>query len=328
MDADVNAMLKKVLNAWGEFLQSPKSAEIALSTGQAGWFSETGVSELTLVANNAAGTNQKFEDLFQCDPSKQYYGFNSWDNFFTRLFKEDARPVASPDDDSVIANACESKPYNYQYDVKLRDRFWIKGQPYSITDMLDHDELAPQFEGGSIYQAFLSALSYHRWHSPVTGTIKKAYVIDGTYYSEPLFEGIGDPNKAEINMSGETTSQVYLTAVATRAVIFIEADNPDIGLMCFLGVGMAEVSTCDITVKEGQKVKKGDQIGMFHFGGSTHCLMFRKGVDVRGFPEPSREANVPVRSAVATVGREKGIYYHEKRKITQKATQGISSLRL
>ena len=53
--------------------------------------------------------------------------------------------------------------------------------------------------------------------------------------------------------------------------MFIEADNPDIGLMCMIAIGMAEVSTCDMTVKEGQHVKKGDQMGMFHFGVSNFC---------------------------------------------------------
>jgi phosphatidylserine decarboxylase len=68
--------------------------------------------------------------------------------------------------------------------------------------------------------------------------------------------------------------------VATCAILFIEVDNPDIGLMCVMPVGMAEVSTCDATVCVGQKVKKGEQIGMFHFGGSTHCLFFRLGVNL------------------------------------------------
>ncbi|KAF2140798.1 uncharacterized protein K452DRAFT_273624 [Aplosporella prunicola CBS 121167] len=304
MDPDVNAMLKKVLNAWGEFLQSENSAKQALNESSSGWFSTTGKSDLTAVSNKAASQSHNFEDIFDCDPSKPYHGFKSWDNFFTRTFKEGVRPVASPDDDNVIANSCESKPYDCQYNCKLRDKFWIKGQPYSVLDMLAHDKLALKFDGCTVYQAFLSALSYHRWHAPVSGKITKAYVKDGTYYSEPLFEGIGDPaNKSgdKIDMGGETTCQGYLTATATRAIIFIEADNPAIGLMAFLGVGMAEVSTCEITVKEGQHVKKGDEIGMFHFGGSTHCLMFRKGVDVQGFPEPGREENVPVRSQVAVV---------------------------
>ena len=64
---------------------------------------------------------------------------------------------------------------------------------------------------------------------------------------------------------------------------------------------MSEVSTCDITVKEGDRVQKGDQIGMFHFGGSTHCVIFRKGVDLTGFPEPGRKGNVPVRSKLAVL---------------------------
>ncbi|KAK0611468.1 hypothetical protein B0T14DRAFT_530446 [Immersiella caudata] len=71
--------------------------------------------------------------------------------------------------------------------------------------------------------------------------------------------------------------------------------------MAFIGVGMDEVSTCEITVKEGQRVKKGDEIGMFHFGGSSHCLMFRKGVKVDMFPQVGGSANVPVRSQVCVV---------------------------
>ena len=89
--------------------------------------------------------------------------------------------------------------------------------------------------------------------------------------------------------------------MATRAIILIEADEPAIGLLAFVGIGMDEVSTCEITVKEGQHVKKGQETGMFHFGGSTHCVIFRKGVKVEGFPEVGREENVPVRSQLAVV---------------------------
>jgi len=39
---------------------------------------------------------------------------------------------------------------------------------------------------------------------------------------------------------------------------------------------------------------------MFHFGGSSHCVLFRKGVKVSGFPEPS-DHNVPVRSRLCVV---------------------------
>jgi len=130
--------------------------------------------------------------------------------------------------------------------------------------MLALDPLYGTFIGGTVYQAFLSALSYHRWHAPMSGKVVKAYKVDGTYFSEPLFEGIGDPqSKGNIDEEGEKTGQGYLTATATRAIIFFQADSEEIGLVCFLGIGMTEVNTCKITVEEGQHVKKGDEIGMF-----------------------------------------------------------------
>ena len=93
--------------------------------------------------------------------------------------------------------------------------------------------------------------------------------------------------------------------MASRALIFIEADNPDIGLMCIMLVGMAEVSSNEITVSEGQHVKKGEQLGMFHFGGSTHCLIFRPNdnvkFDLQGQSPGLNSANIPVRTRIATI---------------------------
>lgn len=68
----------------------------------------------------------------------------------------------------------------------------------------------------------------------MNGTIKKAFVQDGTYFSEPLFEGLGDPTTESIDAGGISKGQGYLSALATRAIIFIEADNPAIGLMAFI----------------------------------------------------------------------------------------------
>ncbi|KAF2625870.1 hypothetical protein BU25DRAFT_105035 [Macroventuria anomochaeta] len=304
LDPAVNKMLKKTLNAWAEFLGSSDSAYV-LGDDTNGWFSKHGTEDLAMTAN-VGQTDYSFDQIFKCDPSKKYKGYTSWDSFFTRAVQEDKRPVASPDDDSVIANCCESKPYKVARDIKARDTFWAKGQPYSLNDMLSQDPLHEKFIGGTIYQAFLSALSYHRWHSPVSGRIVKSYKVDGTYFSEPLFAGIGDP-QADGNMdsAGEKTGQGYLTATATRAIIFIEADNKDLGLVCFLGIGMTEVSTCETTVKEGDHVKKGDQLGMFHYGGSTHCVIFQKGVELEGFPSTENpEHNIPVRSKLAVVKKK------------------------
>jgi phosphatidylserine decarboxylase len=282
----VNAKLKKILNEWGRFLSSSDSAFVLNEHPHKGW-----------LGADAKKAMPNFDQEFECDPHQAHHGFTSWDDFFTRTFRAGARPVAQPDDDRVIVNACESAPYRIARHVKHRDRFWIKSQPYSITHMLANDSLAPVFAGATVYQAYLSPLSYHRWHSPVSGTVTKAYVQDGTYYSEAPSEGF-DP-------AGPNDSQGYITEVATRALIFIEADNPEIGLMCVLLVGMAEVSSCQVTVYEGQHVEKGDQLGMFHFGGSTHCLIFRPSVnlefDHHGQKPGLHAKNINVNSRIATV---------------------------
>lgn len=197
----------------------------------------------------------------------------------------------------MICNACESAPYRIAKDVRRVDTFWLKGQPYSLRHIFGDDPVNEQFVGGTVYQAFLSALSYHRWHSPVTGTIVSTRVIDGSYYAQSPAVGF-DP-------ASPNESQGYITEVATRGVILIEADNPKIGLMGFVSVGMAEVSTSEITVEPGQRVTKGEQLGMFHFGGSTHLLVFRPGVrlnfDLDG-QEPGLDAsNILVNARIATV---------------------------
>ena len=210
-------------------------------------------------------------EQFQYKPREKHWGFTSWNDYFTRRFKPGARPIADPDDDKVIVNACESTPYALKTNVKRQDRFWVKAQPYSLRDMLADDDMAEQFVGGTVYQAFLDAHNYHRWHSPVTGTIRKAFVRQGTYYSEAESEG-EDPE-------GPNRSQGYLAHVATRAIILIESDDPVIGLVCLMPVGMGEVSSCVIhpEIRPGRRVKKGEEIGYFQYGGSTYCLIFRPG---------------------------------------------------
>ena len=93
------------------------------------------------------------------------------DDFFNREFRDSIRPVASPDDNSIVANACELAPYQISTAVKNRDFFWMKYQRYSLDFILNMSDLAKKFYGGTVYQAYLSATSYHWWHSPVSGTI-------------------------------------------------------------------------------------------------------------------------------------------------------------
>jgi phosphatidylserine decarboxylase len=315
-NALVNQQLRKILGYWADFLQSPASRYVLTESVSpldrqtliVPWLGEVAKREMVRVAQGALGagdnpTPERFEGIFHTVPGEEYEGFASWDDFFTRRFCPGVRPVTAPDDDSVIANACESAPLQVVTGVRRQDAFWLKGQPYSLDNLLDFDPRAAAFEGGTLYQAFLSALSYHRWHSPVSGTVRSVMVVNGSYYLANRHQGFDSP--AGPDPSAPNQSQPFLTAVATRALIFIEADNPRIGLMCVVPVGMAEVSSCEVTVQPGQRIAKGEQLGMFHFGGSTHCLLFRPGVEL-AFDfygqQPGLEAtNLRINTALARV---------------------------
>jgi phosphatidylserine decarboxylase len=256
-DTRINDVIRNILAVWSTFLSSSDSLYV-LNDSPSGWKCEA--------AQQAVGIEQ-----YQYDPQDEHWGFASWNDFFTRRFKDGVRPVHSPDDDDVIVSACESTPYAIATDVRLQDSFWIKSQPYSLRDMLANNDACEQFVGGTVYQAFLSATNYHRWHSPVAGTIVGAFIQPGTYYSEAESEGADAVEPPD--------SQGYLAHVATRAIILIQADNPVIGLVGFVAVGMSEVSSCLIgpDITDGHHVSKGEELGYFQFGGSTHCLVFRPG---------------------------------------------------
>lgn len=330
LDDGVNEHFNKVLNDWGEFLKSSKSVYAVQHNNdfvkeypghfvdfQYYWLSDKAMVALANALNDGNEYNdhdadkarEAFTTAFYCpDVTNLYYGFTSWDDFFTRQFNPGQRPIAK--DPDHIANACESGPYRVAHNVRQKNAFWLKGQPYSLLNIFNETEgnspLSDKYEGGTIYQAFLSAESYHRWHSPVEGVVKTVYdtasqkPFNSTYYSELL-----PIDQLDLDPSGPNESQGYISNVATRGIIEIESIHPGIGDMCVIPVGMAECATCDITVTPGQNVKKGDEIGMFHFGGSTHLLVFQKDVnllfDYHGERPGLSAKNIHVNSKIATV---------------------------
>ncbi|KAF7337683.1 Phosphatidylserine decarboxylase [Mycena sanguinolenta] len=289
LNNELNAQFKRVFDVWAEFLDSPDSRYV-LTSEPGGWFSS---SALTALMENFDGL--PFEKVFVCDPNEEYWGYKSWDDFFVRTFQPGIRTLQAADNPNIVNAACESQLYNISRNVKERDTFWLKGEPYSLLDMLNQDEFAPQFMGGTVFQGFLSVTGYHRWHAPVTGTVRKIVQIPGTYFVQsPVTLGESD--------NPYLRSLAFITSLTTRMLMFIEADDPRVGLMCFIAVGMTEVSTCQATVQNGQRVQRGDELGMFHFGGSTHTLVFRPQTYLQFFDNVDAPGDmVEVRAALAGV---------------------------
>ena len=277
----VNDEFRKIFAVWSSFLSSPESSSV-LTEDKDGWLGPIAMERMP-----------DFRDTFVCDPTKPHWGFDCWNHFFSRKLQTHARPVGSPHDSSIITSACESKVLRQSRNVKVRDQFWLKSQPYSLVHLLN-DPLASSFVEGTIYQAFLCAFDYHRWHSPVDGTIVKTHLVEGTY-----FAGIPTNVPPSVEQEGFHEHQEFLAHVATRALIFIQADDDRIGPMCFIAVGMVEVSNCTITVQPAQRVRKGQEIGTFNFGGETHCSVFGPHVKLEFLNKVDDRAEV--RSAIARV---------------------------
>lgn len=265
-DAVFNQQFRKILDAWNTFLKSSASLDkldIEHPEKPGSWIS--------LAAHRAGVWKQMVHE-----PRKPGYGFDSWNSFFIREFVPGARPFkGNPRTDINIG--CETTPWQYRDDVRLESRFWVKDVDYSLLDLFaGQRQWAKLFEGGQLYQGFLSATHYHRWNAPLDGTLVRSWVQPGTYFAQRPRQGEG-PGTWE-----GTESQPYLGHVAARAIFVFHHET--VGYVALICVGMVEVSTCVIEpstfiVGEGADpvaVTRGTEIGHFEFGGSTHMMIFQK----------------------------------------------------
>lgn len=158
-----------------------------------------------------------------------HWGFNNWNEWFTRKFLDinKSRPV-HPAPNGIV-HSSDSFPLTYPtgssgtnptFNVKKEDQFWLKDSRYSLYDMFGAhemgivDDIRDHFEGGCVYQAFLDPWCYHRWHSPISGTVKYSYKLGGTYYLDnPSLPLSGEENYID--------SQPMLSTVSVRQVFVI-----------------------------------------------------------------------------------------------------------
>lgn len=116
LNKDVNKQLKRILNVWTTFRQSSASRNVLVKQENA-WFGDEAIKALS-DDGSVGDQTYTFEQLYQCKPSEDYYGFGSWGEFFIREFNSGLLPIAyenannplGVDPTSVVVNACESKP--------------------------------------------------------------------------------------------------------------------------------------------------------------------------------------------------------------------------
>jgi phosphatidylserine decarboxylase len=258
---EFNDCLRAILRDWCRFLDSPKSCSV-LHTGERGWLSPSSYQRHNL-------------DQYEIpDRTQSHWGFPSFNAFFHRRVRPECRPIADPADPKRIVSPNDGTLYKVTRDVKSTDQFWIKSQPYSINNMLHGHPWSERFYGGTVFQSFLDGRNYHRFHAPVSGTVRDLRVIDGLMFS--------NAESAGFDLTAGTYSQAYMSCVNTRGLVFIESDDPALGLVCLIAVGISEISSVSFSVRANQHLGKGDELGYFSYGGSSVCLLFQPGA-IRSF---------------------------------------------
>ncbi|MGW2633626.1 phophatidylserine decarboxylase associated domain-containing protein [Streptomyces chattanoogensis] len=258
-----NTALQGVLKAWCAFLDSPQSRYVLTETGN-GWLAAPSVEQ------------NRLDDYVIPDRGSEHWGFASFNDFFHRKVKLEARPIAT-DPHAVIA-AGDASFVRVDRNVGETTGLPIKGQPFALAEMLNRHSSTDRFIGGSVVQLVPPATGYHRFHAPVDGVVRHVEIIPGLVFSVAESAGL-DPTAQEVSLSAQA-------AANTRGLIFIESTAPQVGMVGLLPVGMSEVSSTTITVTEGQEVKKGEELGYFSYGGSSMCMVFEKESQVSFPKEP------------------------------------------
>ncbi|MFO1036409.1 MAG: phophatidylserine decarboxylase associated domain-containing protein [Geminicoccaceae bacterium] len=253
----LNDHINCIMKAWCKFLDSPKSLFV-LNEGPEGWLCP------------AAYKYNDLDSYIIPDKNKPHWGWKSYNEFFHRDIKPECRPIDGPNDPSIVNSPNDGVAWALQYDVKAEDAFWLKSQRYSLADMLNYSPLTESFVGGIVYQTYVNGgADWHRFASPIDGTVVDAQIITGYAWTE-TDTAIPDPTSG-------TYSQGWAAGVATRGLIFVDSGIKPLGIVCIVPIGLTEVSSLDCYVKKGQRVKKGDQLGAFSFGGSSFAIVFQPG---------------------------------------------------
>lgn len=201
---------------------------------------------------------------------RAYISFNE---FFTRPLRSDARPLADADFICPVDGAIS------QFGMIERDQiFQAKGHSYSTTALVGGDrDLAAQFQNGSYATLYLSPKDYHRIHMPCDGRLTRMIYVPGALFSVNPTTARGVPNLFARNErvvcvfeSGHgpfVLTLVGATIVGSMATVWHGVVNPP-------RTGQVKEWTYD---KENIVLKKGDEMGRFLLG-STVVMLFPKNV--------------------------------------------------
>lgn len=197
--------------------------------------------------------------------------YPTFNEFFTRPLRADARPFANADFLCPVDGAIS------QFGHIERDQiFQAKGHAYSTRALVGGDaSLAQQFEDGEFATLYLSPKDYHRIHMPCDGTLMRMIYVPGELFSVNPTTARGVPGLFARN---ERVVCVFDTPYGPFVNTLVGATI--VGSMATVWHGVVNPPRpgriVDISYA-GQNIvlKKGDEMGRFLLG-STVVMLWPK----------------------------------------------------
>ena len=195
---------------------------------------------------------------YQCGPS----GWLSFNQFFARQPKPGKRPVHDIANDQVVVSPADCL-FMAQSPISPKSTITVKHATFDIQELMDESEYGDQFAGGTFTHCLLNTWDYHRFHAPVRGHVLESKKVPGIV-------GL-DITK---NAAGKITAQAGTGFQFKQDRGLLVLDSP-IGLVALLPIGMAEISSIELTAEVGVHLTKGEEFGYFQFGGSDIVTLYQ-----------------------------------------------------
>lgn len=180
--------------------------------------------------------------------------FHSFNDFFTRKIKENRRPL--PQDKEVLFSPCDGKLSAYKID---KDTVLpVKGSHYTISQLLNNNDLAEKYSDGYCLVFRLAVDDYHRYSYIDSGVKGENVKIKGKLHTvQPI---------------ALEKSPVFIQNSREYTVMHTE----NFGDVVQVEVGALMVGKIKNHQGKG-KIIRGEEKGMFLFGGSTIILLLNSG---------------------------------------------------
>ncbi|KAJ5930107.1 Phosphatidylserine decarboxylase-related protein [Penicillium verhagenii] len=188
--------------------------------------------------------------------------FKSFNEFFYRALKPEARPCSAPEDPRIVVSPADCRSVVYDR-MDEATSIWVKGREFSVERLLGnaYPEDAARYRNGALGVFRLAPQDYHRFHVPVDGTMGEPKTIEGEYYTvNPM------AIRSALDVYGENVR------------VLVPIDSVAHGRVMVVCVGAMMVGSTVITRKAGERVSRADELGYFKFGGSTLLVLFEEGV--------------------------------------------------